>query len=148
MTNYGSFHGCNVPAHASKELCVRSHSEKRRQRVDFYSRRGTMAGLKVPGTVFVARIIPFGIRIGKSVDHPMEKEEIEGDRRGGEGEGREIARAIPRISFFPRRDFERENDFVHVHARTFFEITWIHDWIRDSSIILTRRFLQPLCSCV
>lgn len=87
MTNYGSFHGCNVPAHASKELCVRSHSEKRRQRVDFYSRRGTMAGLKVPGTVFVARIIPFGIRIGKSVDHPMEKEEIEGDRRGGRGRG-------------------------------------------------------------
>lgn len=87
MTNYGSFHGCNVPAHASKELCVRSHSEKRRQRVDFYSRRGTMAGLKVPGTVFVARIIPFGIRIGKSVDHPMEKEEIEGDRRGGGGGG-------------------------------------------------------------
>lgn len=83
-----------------------------------------MAGLKVPGTVFVARIIPFGIRIGKSVDHPMEKEEIEEDGEGGR-EGREIARAIPRISFFPRRD-ERENDFVHVHARTFFEITWIH----------------------
>lgn len=70
-----------------------------------------MAGLKVPGTV-VARIIPFGIRIGKSVDHPMEKkkEGIEEDR------GWEIARAIPRISFLPRRD-ERENDFVHVHAR-------------------------------
>lgn len=46
-----------------------------------------MAGLKVPGTVFVARIIPFGIRIGKSVDHPMEKEEIEEDGEGGRGGG-------------------------------------------------------------
>lgn len=58
-----------------------------------------MAGLKVPGTVFVARIIPFGIRIGKSVDHPMEKEEIEEDGEGGGREGKSRVRSRGLVSF-------------------------------------------------
>lgn len=53
-----------------------------------------MAGLKVPGTV-VARIIPFGIRIGKSVDHPMEKKR-ESKRIGG-GKSRVRSRGL--VSF-------------------------------------------------
>lgn len=59
MTNYGSFHACNVPAHA--------RAATRRVGSTGTVRRGWIFtvrdkdGLKVPRTV-VARIMPFGIR--------------------------------------------------------------------------------------
>lgn len=39
MTNYGSFHGCNVPAHASEELDVSGLETQleKSPRTDFYS---------------------------------------------------------------------------------------------------------------
>lgn len=51
MTNHGSFHGSNVPAHAPENLDVSGlgHSKKRRPRVDFYIGSRTIRTFKSRG---------------------------------------------------------------------------------------------------